>query len=79
MKPTTLHYVMMTKDSITFGRHFYSASTISDSIFGVIHSFMVGLGTTNMLHESGTRTFLHKIMAMWQEHFTGLVQSPGVF
>lgn len=77
MKPTTMHYVLTPEDSITLGRHFYSASTISDSIFGVIHSFAVGLGATNTLHESGTRTFLHKIMAMWQEHFTGLVQSPG--
>jgi len=77
MKPTTLHYVLTVEDSITYGRHFYTMSTISDSIFGVLHSFVVGLGATNTLHEAGTRTFLHRIMAMWQQHFTGLIKSPG--
>jgi hypothetical protein len=77
MKPTTLHYVVTVEDSITYGRHFYSASTISDSVFGLIHSFVVGVGATNTLHEAGTRTFLHRIMAMWQEHLTGSIRSPG--
>jgi hypothetical protein len=76
MKPTTVHYVLTVEDSITYGRHFYCASTISDSIFGLVHSFVVGVGATNTLHESGTRTFLHRIMAMWQEDFTAKIRSP---
>ena len=77
MKSATLHYVVTVEDSITYGRHFYSACTLSDSIFGVVHSFVVGVGATNTLHEAGTRTFLHRIMAMCLQHFTGLIKSPG--
>ena len=58
MKPATLHYVVTVEDSIMYGRHFYSACMLSDSIFGVVHSFVVGVGATNTLHEAGTRTFL---------------------
>jgi hypothetical protein len=77
MKPNTMHYVLTVENSITYGRHFYCASTISQSIFGVVHSFIIGIGVTNTLHDS-TRIFLHRIMGMWEQHFGSSEQSPGV-
>jgi hypothetical protein len=68
MRPSTPHFVLTIKDSITYGRHFYSASTISDSVYGVIHSFVLGLGVTNKFCEN-TMSLLHRIMGMWYAHF----------
>jgi hypothetical protein len=78
MKPNTPHYVVTVENSITYGQHFYSASMISKSIFGIVHSFVLGIGATNTLHDS-TRIFLHRIMAMWQDFFSSSEPCPGVY
>ena len=78
MRPSTPHYVLTVADSITYGRHFYSASNISDSVYGVVHSFVLGLGVTNTLHDN-TKTLMRRIMAMWYVHFVdGGKESPGM-
>ena len=69
MRPSTPHYVLTVENSITFGRHFYSSASLSDSVYGVIHSFVLHLGVTNTLHENVTRTFLHRIMALIHDHY----------
>jgi hypothetical protein len=78
MKPNTLHYVLTVQNSITYGRHFYCGSTMSESIFGVVHSFVLGIGATNTLHDS-TRIFLHRIIAMWEDFFASSEPSPGEY
>jgi hypothetical protein len=77
MRPSTPHYVLTVDDSITYGRHFYCASMISDSVYGIVHSFVLGLGVTNTLHTT-TKTLMQRIMAMWYMHFVcGEMDSPG--
>lgn len=50
--------------SITYGRHFYSSATLMESVWGIVHCFVMNIGVTNILHENVTRTYLHRIMAM---------------
>ena len=64
MRPCTVHYVLTVADSITYGRHFYSASSISDTVFGIIHCFVMNYGITNALHDT-TRTLICRVMCMW--------------
>jgi hypothetical protein len=80
MRPATPHYVLMVDDSITYGHHFYCASTISSSVYGIIHSFVLGAAVTNALHEE-TKTLMRRIMAMWYVHFvlSDEGQSPGPY
>ena len=68
MRPTTPHYVLMVENSITYGRHFYAKSSIADSVYGVIHAFVLGHGITNALHDN-TKTLLRRMMAMWYSHY----------
>ena len=78
MRPSTPHYVLTVEDSITYGRHFYCASTISNSVYGIIHCFVLGFGVMNVQHDN-TRTLMRRIMAMWYKHFVvhGEEDSPG--
>ena len=69
MRPCTHHYVVTLEDYITYGRHFYSAATLSDTVYGVIHSFVTGVGATNTLHDNITRTLLHRMMAMCHYYY----------
>jgi hypothetical protein len=69
MRPNTPHYVLGVENTITFGRHFYATSTISDTCYGIIHTFMLNALVTNQKHD-GTRTFLRRMMGMWYDHFT---------
>jgi hypothetical protein len=64
MRPCTVHYVLTVADSITYGRHFYSAGSISDTVVGIIHCFVMNYGITNALHDT-TRTLIRRIMCMW--------------
>ena len=52
MRPTTSHYVLTLENSITFGWHFYTTSTISDSVWGAIHAFVLGTTVTNVIHDT---------------------------
>lgn len=69
MRPCTPHFVLGTSPTIVLGRHFYSASTIRRSAFGVLHTFIMGLVITNTSHEDGTKSLLRQIMAFWYRHF----------
>lgn len=69
MRPATPHYVVTLENSITYGRHFYSTATLLESVWGIVHSFVMGYGVTNVLHENVTRTYLHRIMAMVSSFF----------
>jgi hypothetical protein len=77
MRPTTPHYVLTVENSITYGRHFYAVSTISDSVWGAVHAFVLGCAVTNTLHDN-TRTLFRRVMAMWYDHFIGVtVKCPS--
>jgi hypothetical protein len=68
MRPNTPHYVLGVENTITFGRHFYATSTISDTCYGILHTFMLNSVVTNQQHDQ-TRTFLRRLMGMWQQLF----------
>ena len=77
MCPTTPHYILMVEDSITYGRHFYARSTISRSVWGAVHSFLLGVAMTNAIHDN-TRTLFRRVLAMWYDHFVGVtVKCPS--
>lgn len=69
MRPSTLHAVLGTDSSIVLGRHFYAASTIRRSCFGIVHTFAMEVGITNTLHDDDTRSLLRQFMALWYRHF----------
>jgi hypothetical protein len=68
MRPNTLHYVVTIESSIVYGRHFYSASTVQSSILGIVHTFIMSNGITNVLHDQ-LHTMLRRMMAMWYENY----------
>jgi hypothetical protein len=77
MRPTTPHYVLTVENSITHGRHFYAASTISESVWGAVHAFLLGTAVTNAFHDT-TRTLFRRVIAMWYDHFVGVtVKCPS--
>lgn len=42
MKPNTPHYEFTLESSICHGCYFYATSTIRDTCYGIIHSFLAG-------------------------------------
>lgn len=64
MPPGVLHWVMGTSNAICIGRHFYSASTIRSSIFGIVNTFVLGGSLTNESHVN-TRTLLYQLIVFW--------------
>lgn len=68
MRPCTPHYVLTTDHSITMGRHFYAASTITRSCLGMVHCFVMSTSITNTVHDN-TRALLHRLMSMWYNHY----------
>lgn len=76
MRPATPHYVITTDNSVTFGRHFYAASTLAETCFGIIHTIMLDSSVTNASHDA-TRTLLRRILSNW--YFVYCEQSSGMF
>jgi hypothetical protein len=68
MRPNTPHFVLGIENSMMLGRHFYSASTIADSCFGLVHASTIGGFVTNQ-HHHNTMTFLRRILTMWVDHY----------
>jgi hypothetical protein len=68
MRPNTPHYVLGVENAIMIGRHFYSASTITDTCLGIVHCFILGYDLTNQ-HDDITRTLLRRIMVMWSDRY----------
>jgi len=64
MRPGTPHYVITLEDSIMWGRHFYASSSMMDSVFGIVQTFVMHYGLTNSIHDN-TRPLLRRIMVMW--------------
>lgn len=60
MRPNTLHAVYTPEHAICHGGHFYAISTIQDTLFGLVHSFIAGNFVTNTDHKS-SRLLLRRI------------------
>lgn len=68
MRPSTPHLVLGTAPSIVLGRHYYATGTIRRSCFGIVHTFVMGLGITNTFHTDATRSMLRQLMALYYRH-----------
>jgi hypothetical protein len=64
MRPSTPHYVVTVADSIVIGRHFFATSTMVPTLLGIAHTFILGNGVTNVVHDS-LHTLLRRMMGMW--------------
>jgi hypothetical protein len=78
MRPCTPHYVITIDHAITFGRSFYSSSTIWQSVIGIIQTFVMDGGLTNAIHEN-LRTLLRRIMHMWSDAARQKTPQPGTW
>lgn len=68
MRPSTPHFVLGTAPTIVLGRHYYATASIRRSCFGIVHTFVMGLGITNTFHTDGTRSMLRQLMALFYRH-----------
>ena len=69
MRPCTVHYVVSSDDTIVFGHHFYSASTITRFISEIVHTFMTGNFVTNDLL-SKMHTLIRRLLYFWLKYYT---------
>ena len=63
MKPATLHMVVTPEASICHGGHFYTMSTISDTVYGIMHTFVGSSVLTNTQHTADSRMLLQQSMS----------------
>jgi len=61
MKPNTPHAVFTTEHSIAVGGHFFSFSNIQQTVFGLVHSFVLDTLVTNTEHPK-TRVLLFRML-----------------
>jgi hypothetical protein len=47
MRPNTPHAVFTPENAICHGGHFYATSTMQDTMFGVVHTFICPTSLTN--------------------------------
>jgi hypothetical protein len=69
MRPNTPHLVLGIENSMMLGRHFYCASTIADSCYGLVHTSTLGGFVTNQHHHRYIITFFRRILSMWIDHY----------
>ncbi|KAF8233088.1 hypothetical protein L208DRAFT_1268787, partial [Tricholoma matsutake] len=62
MRPGTIHAVFTPESAICFGNHFYAISTITDTFFSLIHSFVGSSIITNTQHTKDSRMLLRWIL-----------------
>ncbi|EEB88765.1 hypothetical protein MPER_13222 [Moniliophthora perniciosa FA553] len=64
----TPHYVVTLTPSICHGSHFYTASTMQDSCWSLIHTFIRFEKVSNT-HRLASFDLLHRIVAYWKDRF----------
>ncbi|KZP07551.1 hypothetical protein FIBSPDRAFT_762772, partial [Athelia psychrophila] len=69
MRGCTPHLVVGLAHTITHGRHFYATCGIRRSMFGLVHTFVMGYGITNTFHDDGTRSLIRQMMGLWYRHY----------
>lgn len=78
LRPGTIHAVFGVEPTIIYGRHFLSSSNISESVFMLIHCFILGDSITNSLSMEGRR--LHFQYLAWiEKHYSSAESLDGKF
>lgn len=82
MRPNLPHAVYTPEHAICHGGHFYSISTMQDSMFGLVHSFVAGNLVTNTDHVD-SRLLLRRMAHFYHGAYVlGLIDEegrPGMF
>ena len=60
MNPATLHAVVTPEASICHGGHFYTMSTMSNTVYGIMHTFVGSSVLTNTQHTADSRMLLRR-------------------
>jgi hypothetical protein len=68
MRPQTPHWVATIKPSICKGGHFYSISTLAETVIGLYRTWALGGLITNTNHDP-SRLLLIRIIYLWHRHF----------
>jgi hypothetical protein len=68
MRPNLPHAVYTPEHAICHGGHFYAISTIQDTMFGLVHSFITGNLVTNTDHVS-SRLLLRRMAHFYHGAF----------
>jgi hypothetical protein len=60
MKPSTLHAVVTFEASICHGGHLYPMSTMRNTMYGIMHTFVGSSVLTNTEHTTDSRMLLRR-------------------
>jgi hypothetical protein len=75
MRPNTPHTVLTVESAICHGGHIYASSTLSDTYYGFLNSFLASSLITNTQHTSDAQLLLRRMMAYF--HHVYLHSSNG--
>ncbi|KZP25476.1 hypothetical protein FIBSPDRAFT_887999 [Athelia psychrophila] len=64
----TTHFMLSTEGTITLGHHYILVSMIRRTCYGLVHTFVMGVGITNTSHDVATCCMLRQLMAFWYCH-----------
>ncbi|KZP21008.1 hypothetical protein FIBSPDRAFT_891401 [Athelia psychrophila] len=68
MRSCTPHFVLSTEGTVMLGHHYISVSTIRHTCYGLVNTFVMGVGITNTSHDTATCCMLRQLMALWYRH-----------
>lgn len=69
MRPNTPHIVYTAESAVCLGGHYYSASTLRDTCYGMIHSFVAGSVVTNTSHVKEAFMLLARMVIFYHDMF----------
>ncbi|KIL56676.1 hypothetical protein M378DRAFT_181892, partial [Amanita muscaria Koide BX008] len=69
MRPNTPHVVYTLESSICQGGHFYATSTLQDTCYGIMHTFVAGGFITNTEHTQDALRILCRMIAFYHASF----------
>lgn len=69
MRPNTPHVVFTAEHSVCRGGHFYATSTLRDTCYGMMHTFVAGSLVTNAQHTKQAFMLLSRFLAFFEHHF----------
>jgi hypothetical protein len=77
MRPNTPHAVFTPENAICHGGHFYATSTMQDTMFGIVHTFIANAVLTNA-HKVTHGLILRRIAVFYHSILVGRkIQDDG--
>jgi hypothetical protein len=77
MKPNTPHMVVTPENAICLGNHFIAASSIRETCFGLIHTFVMRGLITNAENRAVWEN-LHRLLYYWQDAYITSFDDDGM-